>query len=140
MSNTIKKTNRKNNTDLVVNWTGLGKFFTFDDLFAVNSHFIRITLRTRLDSAKAENKIAEIGCIHSGKGRPKKICATTPVTKDVLEAARKAGVVFNEHYDSIAVVSVDTVKITIDEEAQIAAEETYAEEILVDMNTDNINA
>lgn len=138
MSNTIKKTNRKNKTNLVVNW--VNNFFTIEDLHAANPNFVEITLRSRLNSAKKENQIAEIGCIHSGKGRPKLVFANTPVSKEVLEAARQAGVIFNENYDSIAVVSVDSVKIAIDEEAQIASEEASAEEASADMLSDNINA
>lgn len=138
MSNTIKKTNRKNKTNLTLNW--LTGFFTIEQLHAANSNFVEITLRSRLNSAKKENQIAEIGCIHNGKGRPKLVFATTPVSKEVLESARKAGVLFNEHYDSIAVVNVDAVKITIDDEAAIAAAETSAEEASADMLADNINA
>ena len=138
MSNTIKKTNRKNKTNLVVNW--VNNFFTIEDLHAANPNFVEITLRSRLNSAKKENQIAEIGCIHSGKGRPKLVFANTPVSKEVLEAARQAGVIFNENYDSIAVVSVDSVKIAIDEEAQLASEESSAEETSVDVLSNNINA
>jgi hypothetical protein len=138
MSNTIKKTNRKNKTNLVVNW--VNSFFTIEDLHAANPNFVEITLRSRLNSAKKENQIAEIGCIHSGKGRPKLVFATTPVSKELLESARQAGVIFNENYDSIAVVSVDSVKIAIDEEAQIASEEASAEQADADMLSDNINA
>ena len=137
MSNTIKKTNRKNKTNLSVTW--VNRFFTIEDLHAANPNFVEITLRSRLNIAKKENQIAEIGCIHSGKGRPKLVFANTPVTKEVLESARQAGVIFNENYDSIAVVSVDTVKIDIDEQAALAAEETAADEAAADMMVDNIN-
>lgn len=137
MSNTIKKTNRKNKTNLSVNW--VNGFFTIEDLHAANPNFVEITLRSRLNIAKKENQIAEIGCIHSGKGRPKLVFANTPVTKEVLETARQAGVIFNENYDSIAVVSVDSVKITIDEEAALAAEDTAVEEASSDMMINNIN-
>lgn len=132
MSNIIKKTNRKNKTNLSVNW--VNGFFTIEDLHAANTNFVEITLRSRLNVAKKENQIAEIGCIHTGKGRPKLVFATTPVTKDVLESARRAGVIFNENYDSIAVVSVDSVKIDIDEEALLAAEENASENVDVMAN------
>lgn len=138
MSNTIKKTNRKNKTNQVVNW--INGFFTIEDLRAANPSFVEITLRSRLKSAKTENQIAEIGCIHSGKGRPKLVFANTPVSKEVLESARQAGVIFNENYNSIAVVNVDTVKIAIDEEASLAAEDHANEETSVDVVSNNINA
>lgn len=137
MSNTIKKTNRKNKTNLSVTW--VNRFFTIEDLHAANPNFVEITLRSRLNIAKKENQIAEIGCIHSGKGRPKLVFANTPVTKEVLESARQAGVIFNENYDSIAVVSVDTVKIDIDEQAALAAEDAAADEAAVDLMVDNID-
>jgi hypothetical protein len=127
MSNIIKKTNRKNKTNLTVNW--LDGFFTIEELHAVNSTFVEITLRSHVNAAKKENKIAEIGCKHNDKGRPKLVFAVVPVTNEVLEAARQAGVIFNENYDSIPVISVDAVKIAIDEEATS-----------VDVMTDNINA
>lgn len=136
MSNTIKKTNRKNKTNLTIKW--LAGFFTIEDLHAANSNFVEITLRSRLNSAKKENQIAEIGCVHSGKGRPKLVFATTPVSKEVLDAARQAGVIFNENYDSIAVVSVNSVNIPSKEESQIASEEV--EETSAEMLSDNINA
>ena len=70
MSNTtIKKTNRKNKTNLTVKW--LKGFFTIEDLNAANSNFVEITLRSRVNSAKKDNVIDDIGCIHNGKGRPK---------------------------------------------------------------------
>lgn len=138
MSNTIKKTNRKNKTKLVVNW--LNSFFTIENLHAANPTFVEITLRDRLNSAKKENHIAAIGCIHSSKGRPKLVFAPTPVSKEVLESARQAGVIFNEQYDSIAVVSVDSVKIAIDEEAQLASEEKSVENISDYIMVNNIDA
>ena len=115
MSNTSKKTNRKNKTNLTINW--LPGFFTIEQLHAANSNFIEITLRSRLNFAKKENQIAEIGCIHNGKGRPQLVFATAPVSKNVLESAREAGVIFNENYDSIAVISVNVVKIPVDDDA-----------------------
>jgi hypothetical protein len=134
MSNIIKKTNRKNKTNLTINW--VNSFFTIEDLHAANPNFVEITLRSRLNSAKKENQISEIGTLHNGKGRPKLVFATTPVSKEVLKSARQSGVIFNEQYDSIAVVSVDSVKIALDEEAQLAAEEAAE----INMMTDNINA
>ena len=133
MSNIIKKTDRKNKTNLVVKW--LNNFFTIEDLHAANSNFVEITLRSRLKTAQKENRIAEIGCIHSGKGRPKLVFATAPVSKEVLDSARQAGIIFNEHYDSVAVISIDSVQSTIDEEARIAASE-----VLVDMSEHQVNA
>lgn len=129
MSNTvIKKTNRKNKTNLQVNWSKMNnKFFTIGDLLVENPQFIDITLRSHVNAAKKDNVIDDIGCIHNGKGRPKLVFTTVPVSKQVLEAARQAGVLFNERYDSIAVVNVDAVQIPSDEQAQLAAEDEQIE-------------
>lgn len=104
-----KKTNRKNKTNQEVKW--LSGFFTIKQLLAANSHFREITLRSRIDAAKTANQISAIGCIHNGKGRPQLAFAMTPVSKEILESARQAGVLFNEQYDSIAVVSVNAMDI-----------------------------
>lgn len=135
MSNIIKKTNRKNKTNLTINW--LPGFFTIEQLHAANSNFVEITLRSRLNSAKKENQIAEIGCINNGKGRPQLVFATAPVSKNVLESARKAGVIFNESYDSIAVVNVDIVKIPLDDDVM---SETSVDKFKSNVLTDKVNA
>ena len=135
MSNTIKKTNRKNKTNQVVNW--LNNFFTIKDLHAANPSFIEITLRSRIDHAIKDNTIAKIGSIHNGKGRPKLIFAMTPVTKEMLEEARQYGVIFDPPYDNIAVVNVDAIKLPTEEEAELAAKD---HDHMEDMDHDNINA
>ena len=136
-TNTIKKTNRKNKTNLVVNW--LKGFFTIDQLKAANPNFVMITLRSRLNSAKKDNIVSEIGCMHNQKGRPKLVFATAPVSSEVLDAARQAGVIFNEHYDSIAVVNVDAVQIPSNVETEAAA--AAAESTTIDISSpEKVNA
>lgn len=135
MSNTIKKTNRKNKTNQTVNW--LSNFFTTDDLSQANPGMIIITLRSRMGRALKDNIIAKIGSVHNGKGRPKHVYAMAPVTKEVLVSARQAGVIFESPYDTIAVVNVDAVKLPTDEEAELAAQD---QEHADDMISDNINA
>lgn len=138
MSNTIKKTNRKNKTNLTIKW--VKGFFTIKDLHAANSNFIEITLRSRLNSAKKENQVAEIGCFHKNKGRPELVFATTPVSKDVLDSARKAGVMFNEQYNSIAVVDVDVVQSAIEIEAELASVDSSDNDVHADDISEKINA
>ena len=106
MSNIIKKTNRTNKTNLVVNW--LPNYFTIKQLMANNPNFVEITLRSRLDSAKQSGLVTDIGHIHNGKGRPELVFAMTPVAKETLEAARNAGILFNEKYNSIQVMNVNS--------------------------------
>jgi hypothetical protein len=106
MSNIIKKTNRTNKTNLVVKW--LPNYFTIKQLLANNSNFVQITLRSRLDLAKQSGLVTDIGHIHNGKGRPELVFAMTPVAKETLESARNAGILFNEKYNAIQVMNVNT--------------------------------
>ena len=83
------KPNRKNRTDLVVNWPTNGKHFTVNDLFDLNPEFIRITLRVRLQKAITETKtVAVIGTLAGNKGRPKQVYVMTPVSREIIEEAR----------------------------------------------------
>lgn len=101
-----KKTNRRNKKNLVVNWP-TETHFDFKALRAQNSHFEKeITLRTRLESAKLDGKIAEIGCMHCKQGRPTKVYTMMPVSKSAIDAAELAGVDLLEAYTNI--VSINT--------------------------------
>lgn len=92
------KTGRKNKTrqELTVPSSG---FYTIDDLCAKNPNFVEITLRVRLKKLVTEGKVAELGTLHMAKGRPKLVCATTPVSSETMTSARDAGVSFNEKYN-----------------------------------------
>ena len=88
----MNKNKRKNKTNMDVNWPTT-PYFTIDDLFALNPNFVPITLRVRLTNAIDEDgKVAEIGSIPGGKGRPKKVFAFTPVTKELLDKAESTGI------------------------------------------------
>ena len=83
---------RKNKTNLAVEWPKK-PYFTIGELWALNPKFVEITLRVRLTKAiEEEGKVAEIGTVPSGKGRPKKIFAYTPVTSNLLDKAESDGV------------------------------------------------
>lgn len=113
------KTNRKNNTNLVVNWPTSGHF-THDDLHAINPKFsAMITLRTRVNDALSEGKVAEIGSIHNGKGRPKKAYCMSPVSAEMLEAAKASGIVLNETYYTVPVAKVANVANIIPEKSEL---------------------
>jgi hypothetical protein len=105
MSNT-KKTDRKNKTNLTVNWPSADKYFTIADLMETNKEFIPITLRVRLKNAIDDGTVVEIGTIHGGKGRPKLAFAMNPVTEDVLATARQAEVVLHDKYNTVKVLDV----------------------------------
>ena len=82
-----KKTERKNKTNLVVNWPD-APFFTIEDLQSLNAEAKNITLRVRLSKEIEKGTAAEIGCKTGGQGRPKKVFAFTPVPEATLTLAR----------------------------------------------------
>jgi len=81
-----KKTERKNKTNLVVNWP-VTPFFTLDDVFALQPDAKRITLRVRLSKEIEKGKAVEIGCRTGAQGRPKKVFAFSPVPQITLDLA-----------------------------------------------------
>ena len=92
----MKKSKNKTNQSVVWPTT---TFFTilpneqgFTDLQSLNPKFINITLRVRLTNAITDGKIAEIGSIPGGKGRPLKVFAFTPITRIILDKAKAAGI------------------------------------------------
>ena len=105
MSNT-KKTDRKNKTNLTVNWPSNDTYFGVSELTNLNSDFIAITLRVRLKNALDEGIVTQIGTVHGGKGRPKLAFAMSPVTESAITAARSAGVVLVDKYNTVNVLDV----------------------------------
>ena len=104
MSN--KKTNRKNKTNLTVNWPSNDTYFGVSELTNLNKDFIAITLRVRLKNALDEGVVTQIGTVHGGKGRPKLAFAMSPVTETAVTAARAAGVVLVDKYNTVNVLDV----------------------------------
>jgi len=104
MSN--KKTDRKNKTNLTVTWPSNDTYFGVSELTNLNKDFIAITLRVRLKNALDEGIITQIGTVHGGKGRPKLAFAMSPVTDAAIYAARSAGVVLDDKYESVNVLDV----------------------------------
>ena len=105
MSNT-KKTDRKNKTNLTVTWPSNDTYFGVSELASLNSDFIAITLRVRLKNALDEGVVTQIGTVHGGKGRPKLAFAMSPVTETAVTAARAAGVVLVDKYNTVNVLDV----------------------------------
>ena len=105
MSNT-KKTDRKNKTNLTVNWPSNDTYFGVSELTNLNKEFIAITLRVRLKNALDEGVVTQIGTVHGGKGRPKLAFAMSPVTEAAITAARSAGVVLVDKYNTVNVLDV----------------------------------
>ncbi len=105
----MKKTNRQNKTGLTVNWpTG---FYTMEtcsshsnipSLWDHNQHFAAlITLRVRLTNAIENKEVVKLGTLKGSKGRPKLVFANAPVTQEVVDAARKAGVVVDDNIPNV---------------------------------------
>jgi len=101
---TDKKTQRKNKTNLVMNWPANDDYFVITSgpdgsmksksLWALNPDFIEITLRVRLKKAIEEDKtVIEIGSKNTGKGRPIKAFAMLPLNPLVVEKAKHDGIV-----------------------------------------------
>jgi hypothetical protein len=105
MSNT-KKTDRKNKTNLTVTWPSNDTYFGVSELTNLNKEFIAITLRVRLKNALDEGVVTQIGTVHGGKGRPKLAFAMSPVTEAAITAARSAGVVLVDKYNTVNVLDV----------------------------------
>jgi hypothetical protein len=105
MSNT-KKTDRKNKTNLTVTWPSNDTYFGVSDLTALNSDFISITLRVRLKNALDEGSVSQIGTVHGGKGRPKLAFVMNPVNEAAINAARNAGVMLADKFNTINVLDV----------------------------------
>ena len=103
----VKKTQRKNNTNLTVVWPDTTAYFTIKDLLAMNPDFVEITLRVRLKKAIDELKtVGVIGTTNPGKGRPSLVFAMRPVLQTVLDSAKAAGVQLDDQTKLVNVMTV----------------------------------
>jgi len=103
----VKKTQRKNNTNLTVKWPGTSSYFTIKDLLASNPDFVEITLRVRLKKAIDEEKtVGVIGTTNPGKGRPSLVFAMRPVLQSVLDSAKAAGIQLDDQTKLVNVMTV----------------------------------
>lgn len=102
------KQQRKNRTNQSVTWPST-PYFTILELHKLNPKFVNITLRVRLTNAIESGKVAEIGSVPGGKGRPQKVFALTPVSKLTFEKAKQNNINLVDNYEKlINVVSVTT--------------------------------
>jgi len=97
-----KKTQRKNQTNLQVNWPPDNSYWTVKDLIDKNPQFTAaITLRVRLTNAiKKFNTVAVIGDKMNSKGRPEMVLAMRQkdgtVRQSVIDAAKADGIRVND--------------------------------------------
>lgn len=103
----VKKTQRKNKTNLTLVWPTNTEFFTIKDLCKMNKDFVEITLRVRLKKAIDDEKIVGvIGTTNPGKGRPSLVFAMRPVLQSVLDSAKVAGIQLDDQTKLVNVMTV----------------------------------
>lgn len=101
------KTNKKNTTN--IEWPA-DSHFTIDDVQNKYPDVVNITLRFRVKKAIESKEIVVIGKIKPAIGRPKIVFARANPSKELLEAARTAGVIADEMKSAIPVAEVKTEK------------------------------
>lgn len=103
MSNT---TNSKKNSTAAIEWpTG---HFTIEDIQNKYPDVVNITLRFRVKKAVEGKEIVNIGKVKPAIGRPKIVYSRANPSKELLEAAKTAGVIFND--EPKAAITVAEVK------------------------------
>ena len=88
----MKDNPRKNNTRHALVFP-TSAYFTIRDVVKLNQAMLTasksdITIRVRLLKAIEDGKIAEIGSLPGGKGRPNKVFVMTPVTQLVINRVK----------------------------------------------------
>lgn len=104
MSNKTNKTSKK--TAFVIEWPT--SHFTIDDIQGKYPDVVNITLRFRVKKAVENKDVVVIGKIKPAIGRPKLVFARANPSKELLEAAKAAGVI--SAAEPLATVSVAEVK------------------------------
>lgn len=101
----MKKTNRKNKINQLVNWPK--NIFTVEELHANNNDFIEITLRDHIKKARANGIVNEVGQLHNGKGRPRLVLAYGPITQEHIAEAKSRGIILRDGL-SVNVMNIQT--------------------------------
>lgn len=107
----MKKTDRKNKTNLTVTWPS--NIFTIKELNAKNPDFVEITLRVRLKKALDSGEITDIGVLHNGKGRPTLVFVHGTPTKEHIEEAKSRQVILKES-PTVNVIKITNVPTAVD--------------------------
>ena len=107
----MAKTTKKNN--VAIEWPS-NTHFTMNDMFAKYPNFIEITLRFRVKRGLENKDIVTIGKVKPAIGRPQLVFAKANPSKELLEAATKAGVLpLEEKKTSVVVGDVKTPKKSV---------------------------
>ncbi len=112
------KTNKKN--ALTIDWPT--SHFTIDDVQGKYPDVVNITLRFRVKKAVESKEIVPIGKIKPAIGRPKLVFARVNPSKELLDAAKAAGVLFSD--EPKAAITVAEVKSDKKVKTVIPAEHT----------------
>lgn len=107
----MKKTDRKNKTNLTVTWPS--NVFTIKELNVNNPEFVEITLRVRMKKAMESGEITEIGVLHNGKGRPTLVFVYGTPTKEHIEEAKSRQVILKDA-SSVNVIKITSMPTTVD--------------------------
>lgn len=101
------KTNKK--STVTIEWPT--SHFTIDDVQGKYPEIVNITLRFRVKKAIENKEIVAIGRIKPAIGRPKLVFSRVNPSKEVLDMAKSAGVIFKEEPKaSIPVAEMKTEK------------------------------
>jgi hypothetical protein len=100
MSNKTNKTSKKNS--FIIEWPT--SHFTIEDIQGKYPDAVNITLRFRVKQAVENKDVMVIGKIKPAIGRPKLVFSRANPTKELLEAAKAAGVIAAS--DTLTTVSV----------------------------------
>jgi len=100
MSNKTNKTSKKNS--FIIEWPT--SHFTIEDIQGKYPDAVNITLRFRVKQAVENKDVMVIGKIKPAIGRPKLVFSRANPSKELLEAAKAAGVIAAS--DTLTTVSV----------------------------------
>lgn len=100
------KTTKKN--ALKIDWPV--SHFTIDDVQTKYPSIVNITLRFRVKKAIENKEIVTIGKIKPAIGRPKLVFARANPSKELLEAAKTAGVLSLDEKATVAVAELKSEK------------------------------
>lgn len=105
----MKKTDRKNKTNLTIKWPT--NTFTIKELNETNPEFVEITLRVRLKKAIETGEVNEMGVLHNGKGRPTIVFVHGIPTQAHIDEAKSREVILKDNM-TVNILTVDATKST----------------------------
>jgi hypothetical protein len=117
------KTGRKNKTKTQLKL--MESHFTITQLMVENPDMKEITLRVKLKKFVDNGIVSELGTINMAKGRPKLVFSVAPVSKQTVESAKNAGVMFSESM-SVKILDIKDSSVTVSKPAHSHQEKISA--------------